>query len=63
MEKINNLYKDFVQGVDNTSSPVANRNNVAAAISDNVYGLVDPGQTIGDALTTAAARSLGNAHE
>lgn len=60
---VNNLYKDFVQGVDSTSNPVANRNNVAAAISDNVYGLVDSGQTIGEALTTAATRSLGNVHE
>lgn len=60
---VNNLYKDFVQGVDSIASPKANQNNVAAAIADNVYGLVDSGQTIGDALTSAAARSLGNIHE
>jgi hypothetical protein len=60
---VNNLYKDFVQGVDNVASPAANRNNVAAALGDNVHGLIEPGQTIGDALNSAAAKSLGNIYE
>ena len=60
---VNNLYKDFVKGIDNVANPVANRNNVATAIGDNVHGLVEPGQNIGEALNTAAAKSLGNIHE
>lgn len=60
---VNNLYKDFVKGVDNVANPTANRNNVRTAIADNVHGLVNPGQTIGEALNSAAAKSLGNIHE
>ena len=60
---VDNLYKDFVQGVDNIANPKVNANNVQTAIADNVHGLVDQGQTIGDALNTAAAKSLGNIYE
>ena len=60
---VNNLYKDFVKGVDNVANPTSNQNNVRTAIADNVHGLVNPGQTIGEALNSAAAKSLGNIHE
>lgn len=60
---VNNLYKDFVKGVDSIASPAANANNIQSVIADNVHGLVDQGQTIGDALNSAAAKSLGNIHE
>jgi hypothetical protein len=61
---VNNLYKDFVQGVDSATNPVANQNSVQTAIADNVHGITSGGnQTIGDALNSAAAKSLGNIHD
>lgn len=62
---VNNLYKDFVKGVDSVADPVANQNNIQTAIADNVHGATSGGggQTIGDALNKAAAKSLGNIHD
>ena len=58
---VQNAYKDFVNGVDEAATLPNQSENVSAAITENVHGgLVRPGDTLGDVLNSAAARSLGN---
>ena len=64
---VNNIYQDFVQGVDRETDVIQQSNNIKAAIADNVYGLTDTetrvgDATVGDILNTAAKNSLGNVY-
>lgn len=60
--EVNNIFQDFVQGVDRDLVPAQQTSNIKAAIADNVYGLTEEGNTIGDALNSAAKNSLGNVY-
>lgn len=60
--EVNNIFQDFVQGVDRDLVPSQQTSNIKAAIADNVYGLTEEGNTIGDALNSAAKNSLGNVY-
>ena len=57
----NNIYKDFVQGVEDAVSINKQEVNITTAIADNVHGgLINPGSSIGDTLNSAARDALGN---
>lgn len=60
--EVNNIFQDFVQGIDRDLVPSQQTSNIKAAIADNVYGLTEEGNTIGDALNSAAKNSLGNVY-
>lgn len=60
--EINNVFQDFVQGVDRDLTPQQQATNIKAAIADNVHNLTEEGNTIGDALNSAAKNSLGNVY-
>lgn len=60
---INNIYSDFVRGVDNSTNVDAQTRNISDAINTNVYGLTNNNTRIGDALDSAAVNSLGNVYE
>ena len=53
--EVNNIFQDFVQGVDRDLVPAQQTSNIKAAIADNVYGLTEEGNTIGDALNSWSA--------
>ena len=59
---VNNIYQDFVNGVDNAATLPNQTENISAAISENVHGLTEDRNTIGEALTAAAKNSLGNVY-
>ena len=59
---VNNLYKDFVKGIDSVANPAANASNIQTAITDNIHGLTGNSTTISGALNSAASNSLGNIH-
>ena len=61
---VQNAYKNFVSGVDDAAALPNQARNISAAITENVHGgLIQPGNTLGDTLNSATARSLGNVHE
>lgn len=60
--EVNNIFQDFVQGVDRDLVPAQQTSNIKAAIADNVHGLTEEGNTIGEALNSAAKNSLGNVY-
>lgn len=57
---VNNAYQDFVQGAESIFDREQQTTNIKEAIASNVHGQTDGGNTIGDALNTAAKNSLGN---
>ena len=57
---VNNAYQDFVQGAESIFDQQAQSTNIKKAIASNVHGQTDGGNTIGDALNSAAKNSLGN---
>jgi len=63
---VNNIFQDFVGGVDDALNPTAQASNISSAIADNVYGGLAPngstGITVQDALNGAAQESLGNVY-
>ena len=59
---VNNLYEDFVKGIDSVANPAANASNIQTAITDNIHGLTGNSTTISGALNSAASNSLGNIH-
>ena len=54
-----NVFQNFVQGVDNTLSN--NPSQIDSIVKDNVHG-IQPGDTVGQALTRGAINSLGNVY-
>ena len=59
-----NIYQDFVQGVDSATDLPSQQREVSQQIFDNVFAdSVPPGTNIGDALNNAARESLGNIHD
>lgn len=56
-----NVFKNFVRRLDNATDINQQTRNLGVAVQQNVYG-VSPGDTIGDALKSAARDSLGNVY-
>ena len=58
---INNIYKEFITGVDNATDNISN--NIKESIGENIHGATSGANTIGDALTTASKDSLGSVYD
>jgi hypothetical protein len=56
-----NVFQNFVQGIDGATDVNQQTRNIGQAISENVYG-TQAGETINGALTRAATNSLGNVY-
>jgi hypothetical protein len=56
-----NVFQNFVQGVDNATNINQQTRDIGGAIVDNIYG-TQSGETIGDALARGAVNSLGNVY-
>lgn len=59
-----NIYQDFVTGVDSATDLPSQQREVVQQISENIFAdSIPPGTTVGAALDNAAAESLGNIHD
>ena len=58
---INNIYKEFITGVDNATGDITN--NIKESIGENIHGSAAGADTVLDALTTASRNSLGSVYD
>lgn len=58
---VENVFQNFIQGIDGATDINQQTRNIGQAISENVHG-TQAGETIANALTRAATNSLGNVH-
>ena len=59
-----NIYQDFVKGVDSATDLPSQQREVSRQISENIFtDSLPPGTSVGSALNNAAAESLGNIHD
>ena len=59
---LDNIYQNFVQGIDGSTDVTAQQRNIGANIAENIYG-AGPGLSLGNALDRAAQISLGNVYD
>lgn len=60
---VNNIYSDFIRGLDGSNDVDQQTQSVGASINENVYGLTGGNTNIGAALNAAAINSLGNVYD
>ena len=59
-----NIFQNFIEGVDGSSTPAQQTADIGKAIGDNVFNAVNvDGTTIADALQSAATNALGNVYD
>jgi len=58
---INNIYKEFITGVDDATGNITN--NIKESIGENIHGSVAGADTVLGALTTASRNSLGSVYD
>lgn len=58
---LNNIYKEFITGVDNATSNMTN--NIKESIGENIHGSAAGADTVLDALQSASRNSLGSVYD